>query len=212
MAQELLVHIELQNTLLGKVALGLEGVVEGLDELAAGGFFCARPAEAARKLHGDRAGATRPEAFREVVAYRSQHADRVDAHVPEKATVFHGKQGVAQLLGDLLVRNQLAAFRSLQFGVGLPLVVVEDHLHARRVLLEYAHLRGIGKVDHRHAGSGSGQDDQNRGQDEITRPEEESRRASDERRPPPSAPFFGGFLRWVLGGWLLGRGGHLSPC
>ena len=101
-----LVHVELEDLVLGQAVLDLEGE-EHFVQLARGCFLRGEE-KVARHLHRDGAGALAAAAGDEVGVGRAQHSYIIDARVLIEALVLGGKDGVLERVGDFLDRHHRA--------------------------------------------------------------------------------------------------------
>jgi len=106
-AQEDLVHVDLQDLVLGEHVLEFVGQQDLVD--LAGVGLLGRQVHIARHLHGDGRGALTLHAA-DVGNAGAQDAQIVHATVLVEASVFDGEHGILHDLGDLVDRGQVAAF------------------------------------------------------------------------------------------------------
>ncbi|MCY1201149.1 hypothetical protein D9M72_126020 [compost metagenome] len=107
-AQVDLVHVELEDLVLGELGFDLEGQQQFV-ELARIGLF-RRQVEVARHLHGDGAAALRLGSLDQVGQHRARHAHPVHAAVAVEAVVLGGQHRLAHHGRDLVETQDVAVF------------------------------------------------------------------------------------------------------
>ena len=167
LAERNMVHVDLENLLLGQQAFDLQRK-QHLVDFASKCFF-RRQIEIARDLHRDRRCALRAARLAEVGQTGADHAHVVDAAVLIELRVLGGEHRVLHHLRDLADRHEVApllAELAQEHAVG------GEHAHRqlRPVVGEAADLGEIGIADgERDAGHEDHRDDRGRGEAEQSR-------------------------------------------
>ena len=184
LAERDMVHVDLENLVLGQQALDLESQQHLVD--LASKCFLGRQVEVARDLHRDGRCALGAVTFAEVGEAGPDHAHVVDAAVLVELRVLDGEHGVLHDLRDLGDRHEAAP---LLAELAQEHVVRGEHAH-RQLRPVVGEAVDFGQVRERHR-EGDSADERHRqrscGQQAQERTDD-PKRPADPRRHPRRAP------------------------
>ena len=160
-AQEDLVHVDLQDLVLAQLVFQLERE-QHLVDLAGVGLL-GRQVHVARHLHGDGGGAL--ALFAAQVGHgRAQHAQVIDAVVLVKARILDGQHGLLHHLGNVANRRQVAPLFA-KFADQLPFGRIDAQRQLGAVVGQFGDVGQVrvGNGQGRQAGQAHAHDERQRG-------------------------------------------------